>query len=43
MAKYNSAKQKIENYILSHDLNIGMMFAIMDTNSDSEISFPEFR
>ena len=35
--KYLSAKRKVEKYILSQDLNIGMMFAIMDTNSDSEI------
>ena len=41
--KYMMAKQKIEQYILSADLNIGMMFAIMDTNSDSEIAFPEFK
>lgn len=41
--KYTAAKNKIEQYILSQDLNIGMMFAIMDTNSNSEISFPEFK
>ena len=37
------AKQKIEHYIQKNDLNLGMMFAIIDTNSDSELSFPEFR
>ena len=42
-SKYNSARQKIENYIISQDINLGMMFAIMDTNSNSEISFPEFK
>jgi len=41
--KYIAAKQKIEKYILSQDLNIGMMFALMDTNSDSKIALPEFR
>ena len=41
--KYQSAKAKIEQYIVSQDLNLGMMFAIMDTNSDSNISYPEFR
>ena len=41
--KYLSAKAKIEQYILSQDLNLGMMFAIMDTNSDSDVSFPEFK
>lgn len=28
---------------MSKDLNIGMMFALIDTNSDSEVSLPEFR
>ena len=37
------ARQKIEKYIISQDLNLGMMFAIIDTNSNSEISFAEFR
>ena len=37
------AKQKIEQYVIQQDLNLGMMFAIIDTNSDSELSFPEFR
>lgn len=41
--KYLAAKQKIETYIMSNDLNIGMMFALLDTNSDSSVSLPEFR
>ena len=41
--KYMHAKQKIEQYVIQQDLNLGMMFAIIDTNSDSELSFPEFR
>ena len=41
--KYASAKQKIEQYILQQDLNLGMVFAIMDTDSDSNITYPEFR
>ena len=41
--KYLSAKQKVEKFILSQDLNIGMMFAIIDTNSDSEIQLNEFK
>ena len=41
--KYAAAKQKIEQYIVQQDLNLGMMFAIMDTDSDSNITFPEFR
>ena len=41
--KYLMAKQKIEKYIIASDLNISMLFAIMDTNSNSEIAFPEFK
>ena len=41
--KYLSAKHKIGQYILTQDLNLGMMFAIMDTNSNSLISLPEFK
>jgi len=41
--KYLAAKQKIEQYITSQELNIGMMFAIMDTNSSSEITYAELR
>ena len=41
--KYLSAKQKVEKFILSQDLNIGMMFAVIDTNSDSEIQLNEFK
>ena len=28
---------------MSKDLNIGMLFALVDTNSDSEVALPEFR
>ena len=37
------AKSKIEKYIISQDLNLGMMFAIIDTDSNSTIAFNEFR
>lgn len=41
--RYLMAKQKIEKYIISQDLNLGMMFAIIDTDSSSTIAFNEFR
>ena len=41
--KFLSAKQKVEKYIMSQDLNIGMMFAVIDTNSDSEVQLNEFK
>ena len=28
---------------MSQDLNIGMMFAVIDTNSDSEVQLNEFK
>lgn len=39
----SSAKQKVENYIRAQDINLGVMFAVLDTDSSKRITRVEFR
>jgi Ca2+-binding EF-hand superfamily protein len=40
--KFQSAKNKFENYIRQHDTSLATIFAILDTDSNAKIDFPEF-
>lgn len=42
-SKVQSACIKFENYIRSQDLSLGVMFAIMDGDSDKILKFAEFK
>jgi len=39
----SSAKVKVENYIRSQDINLGVIFAVLDTDASKQISRVEFR
>lgn len=41
--KVQSACIKFENYMRSQDLSLGVLFAILDTNSNNALTFSEFR
>ena len=38
-----TAKAKVENYIRAKDINLGIMFSILDTDSNTRITKSEFR
>lgn len=41
--KLESATNKIENYILSNDITLGVLFQVFDTDSSRAIDFKEFK
>lgn len=41
--KVSSAKIKVENYIRSQDINLGVIFSILDTDSNKQITRVEFK
>ena len=41
--KFESAKYKMIRYMKDNNMDLTMIFAIIDTNSDKNISLPEFR
>lgn len=41
--KLQSAKTKMENYVVSQDLNLSVIFAVIDTDSNNSVDFPEFK
>lgn len=38
-----SGKTKFENYIRMQDVNLGVIFAVLDTDSNNSIDFQEFK
>ncbi len=38
-----SGKTKFENYIRMQDVNVGVIFAVLDTDSSKTIDFAEFK
>ena len=38
-----SAALKFERYVMSQDLSLGVMFAIIDSDADMYVSFAEFK
>lgn len=41
--KLTQAKTKFENYLRSQDINLGVIFAVLDTDSNKVITLPEFK
>ena len=41
--KAESAKKKIERYMREQDINLSVIFRVMDANSSGKIDFPEFK
>ena len=41
--KVTSARNKIENYLKSKDMSLGVMFAVIDADSSGAMELPEFR
>jgi Ca2+-binding EF-hand superfamily protein len=41
--KLVSGKTKFENYIRAQDVNLGVIFAVLDTDSSQQIDFGEFK
>lgn len=41
--KLQTGKTKFENYIRQQDVNLGVIFAVLDTDSSKQIDFPEFK
>lgn len=37
------ARRKIEDFIIKQDVNLSVIFSVVDTNSDNELSKPEFK
>ena len=42
-AKLQGACNKVENYIVSKSLSLGVVFSVMDTDSSKGITYDEFR
>lgn len=41
--KLQTGKTKFENYIRQQDVNLGVIFAVLDTDSNKLIDFVEFK
>ena len=41
--KFQSAKAKIENFIVQRQMNLGAIFALIDTDTSASLSFGEFK
>jgi hypothetical protein len=41
--KFASAKTKIENYLKSNDISLGVMFQVIDTDSSGAMEYTEFK
>ena len=42
-SKLAQAKAKFENYMRSQDINLGVIFAVLDTDSNKIITVQEFK